>query len=239
MDNGRKSAVKPWERVRGMRASEEIVTQIHDAFFKGMRPGDWLGTEPELAARFGVSRITIRDAIRTLEAEGVVDIRVGAGGGIRVAESSPERYVQALSIQLHLMGLTWKELTEAQSAIEQTTTRLAARLATPEQIAEMYDLIHRSQAEKNDPKQFTELALDFHEAIARASGNRALWPSLHSIILVQRYRLQTKTSPELAEQVADIHHTSILEAIEARDEDLAVARMMKHLQSISESDDEA
>ena len=51
-----------WRQVRSTRVSEDVLTQIKQAFFNGMKAGDWLGTETELAERFGVSRITVRDA---------------------------------------------------------------------------------------------------------------------------------------------------------------------------------
>jgi len=67
--------------------STQIVAQVRDALFaKELRPGDFLGTEKELAERFAVSRIVARDALRTLEAQGVVEIKVGSGGGARIAE---------------------------------------------------------------------------------------------------------------------------------------------------------
>jgi DNA-binding FadR family transcriptional regulator len=67
--------------------STQLVAQVRDALFaKELRPGDFLGTEKHLAERFGVSRIVARDALRTLEAQGVVEIKVGAGGGARIAQ---------------------------------------------------------------------------------------------------------------------------------------------------------
>src|SRR5580700_8483607 len=66
-ENGASAAA--WRQVRNTRASEDVLAQIKEAFFGGMKAGDWLGTETELAERFGVSRITVRDAIRSLEAQ--------------------------------------------------------------------------------------------------------------------------------------------------------------------------
>lgn len=64
------------------RASEDVVRQIKGAIHAGkLRPGDGLPSERELSERLGVSRVTIRDALRTLEATGLVEIRVGARGG--------------------------------------------------------------------------------------------------------------------------------------------------------------
>ncbi|MGH8963867.1 MAG: FadR/GntR family transcriptional regulator, partial [Actinomycetes bacterium] len=81
-----------WKQVRTTRASEDVAAQVKQAFFAGMRPGDWLGTETELAERFGVSRITVRDAIRSLEAQGIVEVKVGARGGLRIAAGDLDRF---------------------------------------------------------------------------------------------------------------------------------------------------
>src|SRR5262245_42201040 len=77
--------------------STQIVAQVRDALFaKELRPGDFLGTEKDLAERFGVSRIVARDALRTLEAQGVVEIKVGSGGGARVARGNARLFAEAL-----------------------------------------------------------------------------------------------------------------------------------------------
>src|SRR3981081_4885597 len=104
------------------RASEDVAAQILNAFYaEGLKPGEWLGTEAELAERFNVSRVTIRDAVSALAARGLIDVRVGARGGLRVAASDPDRLIDAFSIQLRLMGLTRDELVEAMLAIEPVT----------------------------------------------------------------------------------------------------------------------
>ncbi|MBV9175276.1 MAG: FadR family transcriptional regulator, partial [Chloroflexi bacterium] len=106
-----------FKAVRQVRASEDVAAQILEFFYsEGLKPGEWLGTETELADRFNVSRVTIRDAVSGLEARGLIEVRVGARGGLRIAESDPERLIDAFSIQLRLMGLTRDELFEAMSA---------------------------------------------------------------------------------------------------------------------------
>ena len=84
MKNGERKVVP----FRTATMSTQIVAQVRDALFaKELRSGDFLGTEKDLAERFGVSRIVARDALRTLEAQGVVEIKVGSGGGARIASS--------------------------------------------------------------------------------------------------------------------------------------------------------
>lgn len=224
--------LRTWKQVRTTRASEEVVAQVKQAFFAGMQAGDWLGTETELAERFGVSRITVRDAVRSLEAQGIVDVKVGAGGGLRIASGDPDRFTDALSIQLHLTGIGWDELTEAMQAIEPMTARLAAQRATEEDIARLRQTIADSKVRTLDPAGFTERALDFHLAVAEASGNRALRASVRALRSVQKLRFEPNTSKEVAQRVARMHG-KIVDAIEAGDPDRAAAAMNDHLELVA------
>ena len=79
---------------------------MRDALFgKKLKPGDFLGTENDLAARYGVSRIVARDALRTLEALGIAEIKMGKGGGARIARGNPRLFAEALAVQLDLTGV--------------------------------------------------------------------------------------------------------------------------------------
>src|ERR687885_1833307 len=127
---------------RSIRASEDVAAQILRAFYdEGLKPGEWLGTEAELAERFNVSRVTIRDAVSALAARGLIEVRVGARGGLRIATSDPDRLIDAFSIQLRLMGLSRDELFEAMLAIEPLTAALAAERASDQQLAALRELV--------------------------------------------------------------------------------------------------
>jgi DNA-binding FadR family transcriptional regulator len=201
-------------------------------YAEGLKPGEWLGTEATLAERFTVSRVTIRDAVSALAARGLIDVRVGARGGLRIATSDPDRLIDAFSIQLRLMGLTREELFEAMLAIEPVTATLAAERATDEQICALRDLVDRSCSAVEDPVQFTNLAVSFHQALADLSHNRALRASLAALRSTQLEHLGPPTTRPIAERVARIH-SGILEAIGARDPALARDRMRDHLAAVS------
>src|SRR5438270_2282121 len=120
------------------RASEDVAARILQSFYAdGLKPGEWLGTEANLAQRFNVSRVTIRDAVSGLAARGLIDVRVGSRGGLRVAASDADRLIDAFSIQLRLMGLSRDELFEAMLAIEPVTASLAAQRATAPQLTQL------------------------------------------------------------------------------------------------------
>ena len=117
---------------RSSSLSAQVVAEVRDALFaKRLKPGDFLGTEKDLAARFNASRIVARDALRTLEALGIVEIRMGKGGGARIAHGNPRLFAEALAVQLDLTGVTAAEIMDAQRAIETLGAELAAENATP------------------------------------------------------------------------------------------------------------
>src|SRR6478752_4368596 len=127
---------------RGPTLSTRIVAQVREALFaKRMRPGDFLGTEKDLAERFRVSRIVARDALRTLEAQGIVDIKVGSGGGARIARGNARLFAEALAVQLDLAGVSTSEIMDAQRAIECLAAELAAVNSTAEDHARLRALI--------------------------------------------------------------------------------------------------
>src|SRR4029453_17510806 len=116
---------------RSASLSSQIVSDVRDALFaKKLKPGDFLGTENDLAERYGVSRIVSRDALRTLEAFGIVEIRMGKGGGARIARGNPRLFAEALAVQLDLTGVEASEIMDAQRAIECLAAELAADHAT-------------------------------------------------------------------------------------------------------------
>ncbi|MDF5756924.1 FCD domain-containing protein [Spongiactinospora sp. TRM90649] len=211
--------------------SEEVIEQIREAFFGGLQPGDWLGTETELAERFGVSRITIRDAVRTLEARGIVDVKVGARGGLRIAEADQDRFIDALAVQLHLLGVTFTEVIEAQCAIEPLTASMAARQATDEQLRRVAATITAANEVIGDPAAFTERSLDFHIAVAEASGNRALHATLIAFTTVQKPKMAPRANERRARRVVKIHE-EIYQAIADGDEERARTLMDDHVRSV-------
>ena len=118
--------------VRQARASGEIVSQIERAIFDGeLRTGDRLESERELAERFSVSRITVRDALRVLEARGLVHVKVGASGGAFVSETNVDQVAESISTMIMLRRMTLSGVAEARTVVETATSELAAERADP------------------------------------------------------------------------------------------------------------
>src|SRR5215218_5823264 len=138
--------------------SAQIVADARHALIdKQLKPGDFVGTEKDIAARYGVSRIVARDALRSLEALGIVEIRMGKGGGARVAHGNPRLFAEALAVQLDLTGVTAAEIMDAQRAIETLAAELAAEHATAADHDRLKHLLEEAEAIIDDVARFTQL----------------------------------------------------------------------------------
>lgn len=217
---------------RSSSLSAQIVGHVRDQLFaKALRPGDFLGTEKDLAARFGTSRIVARDALRTLEALGIVEIRMGKGGGARIAQGNPRLFAEALAVQLDLTGVSAAEIMDAQRAIETLGAELAAENATAADVARLRQLIAEAEAALPDLDRFTRLSRDFHLAVAEASHNRVLVVQLISLEHISWPRRNATATPKLARHILDAHG-ELTDLIEMRDAAAARALMNDHVKMI-------
>lgn len=210
----------------------QIVAEVRDALFaKRLRPGDFLGTEKDLAARARVSRMAARDALRTLEALGVIDIKVGLGGGARIAQGDPTRFAGALAIQLELIGVAPAEILDAQRAIECLAAELAAEHATAADHDQLEELLEVASRALDQPDAFTRASLEFHLAVAASSHNRVLLVQLISLQHVAWPARNRTLTRAVAEKVLQAHR-DLLDLIERRDGPAARALMDEHIKMI-------
>jgi GntR family transcriptional repressor for pyruvate dehydrogenase complex len=200
-------------------------------FAKKLKPGDFLGTEKDIAARFNASRIVARDALRTLEALGIVEIRMGKGGGARIAHGNPRLFAEALAVQLDLTGVSAAEIMDAQRAIETLGAELAAENATAEDVAKLRALLREAAAAIGDLDEFTRLSRDFHLAVAAASHNRVLIVQLISLEHVSWPRHNVTATTKLARHILEVH-TQLADLIELHDPSGARALMDDHVKMI-------
>jgi GntR family transcriptional repressor for pyruvate dehydrogenase complex len=217
---------------RAASLSSQIVSEVRDALFgKKLKPGDFLGTEKDLAARFGVSRIVARDALRTLQALGIADIRMGKGGGARVSRGNPRLFAEALAVQLDLTGVSAAEIMDAQRAIETLAAELAAEHATPADHAKLKRLLAEAEAIIDDAPAYTRSCRDFHLAIAEASHNRVLVTQLISLQHVSWPAENRTLTPQVARRVLGVHR-ELAALIEMRDSAGARRLMDEHVKMI-------
>jgi len=222
----------PWQPVRDGTLSWRIIRQIRAMLFAGeLKTGERLGGEIELARRYGVSRMAIRDALRSLEAAGIVEIRVGAKGGTFIAGGNIERFADALAIQLKLIGVTVAEIFDAQIAIEVNSTELAARNADESDLAALREILRGQREHRHAKPEFTELSLRFHETVVAASHNRAMIAQFKALRFVLEPLYAQRLNDEVAARVI-ASNAALLARIEAHDAEGARALMHRRLQII-------
>jgi GntR family transcriptional regulator, transcriptional repressor for pyruvate dehydrogenase complex len=229
---GSELAKHPFRAWRSDSLASQIVAEVRDSLFEGgLRPGDFLGTEKGIAARFGVSRIVARDALRTLEALGIAQIKMGKGGGARIAAGNPSLFAEALAVQLHLTGVSAAEILDAQRATECMAVELAAERATAAQHARLEELLADAAAKTQDTAAFTRSCRDFHLAIAQASHNRVLVVQLVSLQYVSWPKENRQVTPKLVQHILEVHR-ELAGLIQLRDASAARRLMDEHVRMI-------
>ena len=219
---------------RSPTLASRLVSKVRDALFERRhRPGDFLGTEKDLAAAHGVSRIVARDALRTLEAMGIVEIARGAGGGARITRGNPQLFAEALAVQLELADIDAEEILTAQGVVEGLAAQLAAERSTRAEISHLQALIAEAAGLLEDLDAFTRSSLRFHLAVAEASHNRVLHYQLVSLQHVSWPNRNRTLNKAVAKRVLEAHRR-LIELIEARDTAAAREFMEAHVGMIRE-----
>jgi GntR family transcriptional repressor for pyruvate dehydrogenase complex len=218
--------------MKGMTAGGRIVEHIRAELLAGrLEPGEPLGTESEFAQRFGVSRSVARDALKGLEAIGVVEIRTGARGGVMIARGNPDHYADALAIQLRLVRITNVELIAAQLAIEGMAAELAAYYATEEDLARLEHLNDQAERSLDELDRFRDLSFAFHLAMIDASKNRVLAALIKSLEHVRDEAYGTFPSADRARLVLK-EHRLLVAALRRRDGTEMRNLMNAHLERV-------
>jgi GntR family transcriptional repressor for pyruvate dehydrogenase complex len=164
-----------WQVIPRAKAYELVVDRIEDQIMSGhLRVGDRLPPERELATMLEVSRSAVREAIRVLQAWGVLSSTVGNGpdSGTVITGSSSDALNHLLRLHVALTNFPVDQVVEARVMLERWSVRLAAANATPSDLTRLAGLL----AEMDDPSvgraAFNDLDTAFHVAIAQASSNR-------------------------------------------------------------------
>lgn len=213
--------------------THDAVDQLLDAIIAGtLTAGERLPPEAQLAARFGVSRLTMREAVRLLQAQGVI-VQVpgsrhriapvpewtGMDAVVRHARSAGQRRASSL------------ELLEVRMMIETGAAQLAAERRTPAQLADLEDALERMRTHHAaaDLDAFVAADLDFHDIVLRAAHNRILIAALLPLTaILTETRGETSAVPEIRQHAVD-EHGRVLEAIRAAAPEAARDAMATHM----------
>lgn len=217
-----------YQPIRTKRAFEEIVEQVRDFIKDGsLQSGDRFPPERELSMRLNVSRSALREALRTLESSGILELRKGKGGGAFVSNGNPRALSDNMRDLLHLGNISIDQLTEARMWIEEIVVRVACQRATEEdfQALENNILEARTLYEQKRYSEKTDKNIEFHNILARATRNPILVMNVQSVTELLRNFAQ-RVSYDEATYLGFSERVLIVKAIRAGDEAKAVKKML-------------
>ncbi|MCY6355041.1 FadR/GntR family transcriptional regulator [Clostridium sp. ZS2-4] len=225
------TAIKP------TRVYEQVIEQVKQMVLnEELKKGDKLPSEKELSAQLGVSRASIREALRALEVIGLLDCRQGEGNFVK--ENLENSLFEPLSIMFMLNKSKPQEIFQLRTVIEVETAGLTAKLITEEELKELKRLMDIAKNCEDEDEKY-KLYKEFHYNIAKASKNLLILTILNtistlsdSVINDARFRiLENKNN----KNIIDYHHQSIYRALAKHDSQEAAIGMGMHMELINEN----
>jgi GntR family transcriptional regulator, transcriptional repressor for pyruvate dehydrogenase complex len=206
---------------------------VHEITARRLGPGTKLPSEAEMLADYGVSRNTLREALRLLEVNGLLWIKPGPGGGAVVGSVESENLGHTLSLYLHMNGSTFRELMEARALLEPALVRQAALRSDPQLLERLEEAVKMADAiELSDDREWFAASNLFHTVIA-GSGNSVL--DLFSGALGNIYRERIRGTLIMGKEGRDktrTDHANIAEAVRLGDAERAGDLMAKHMAEV-------
>jgi DNA-binding FadR family transcriptional regulator len=205
------------------RIFQDAVEQIQETILSGkLKPGEMLPAERELKEVLQVSRGTLREALRVLEQKGLIEIKLGVGGGAVVQDMSYDQMNESLALLIRYQKVSLQHLSEFRVGVEGRVTALAAARATPADVIRLKSMLEQARefVEKGSAfqKEFVEVDKQIHLALAEITGN-PVYISLHHTVhdnIDQYYEsFLSMKQRELEENFTDLG--SIVDAVEKKD----------------------
>jgi len=219
--------------VREKRAFEEVADRVREMVESGeLQVGDRLPPERELSKTLNVSRAALREALRTLENAGLLELRPGKLGGAFVADARPQAISDNMSDLLRLGGISLAHLTEARAWIEEVVVRVACDRAEEADFAALEENVRLAEELFAQGRMMEKLDtnIEFHNVLAAATKNPILVMMTQTLGNVMRSfakRLGAETTRSVIRS-----RERFIELLRARNADAAVAEMHEHLRSI-------
>lgn len=221
-----------------VKISSAIIQQIKSAILTGeVKPGEALPSEKELVELFGVSKHTLREALRTLECLGFITIKRGAGGGPVVCEVGIETTRESFANFLHFKDVSLADLSEVRKLIEPHLARKAAEIFTQDDLDRLNEFQEQCQVLYDQGKSLVgaKAEIGFHVYLAEHTGNVVL---LVILDFVNNLLTDLKQSIHPGKQFAQdvlVAHQRIIDAITARDGELAAKYMREHIDDVEKA----
>jgi GntR family transcriptional repressor for pyruvate dehydrogenase complex len=218
--------------IRG--ASEQVAVQIqHYMQSEGLGPGDFLGREEDLAGEFGVSRPTLREALKLLASGNLIRATKGPGGGIFVAHTAEQGMGRSLSDAIEMMletgAVSLDELLDARLLLEVPLAGLAALQPDDGVVTKLRGSLEAAAAAPDDPEVIAETDAEIHRTIAAASDNRMIQALTNWIFEVVQPSINKVVEPAVVQSAIVEQHENLIAAIEKGDPARAERAMKDHL----------
>jgi GntR family transcriptional repressor for pyruvate dehydrogenase complex len=193
-----------------------------------LRSGDALPPERDLAVMLGISRPSVREAIRVLTAMNVVEPR--HGGGTYVTSLDPRLLARPINFLLQIEPSSFLDLFEVRQVLEVAAARLAAAKITEEMLSLLDELVGAAAAALRQPARYSEVDFELHAKVVEAAGN-PIYLSLYESVsdLLVEIRRRTARAPAVRNQDHE-DHLAIVAALRVRDADGAAQAMHNHLE---------
>ncbi|HEX3956961.1 MAG TPA: FCD domain-containing protein [Trebonia sp.] len=218
------------------KASEVLANELRESILSGkLSEGTALPTERDMVAQTQMSRTTVREALRILEVQGFVRIKIGRSGGAFVQRPDRDSVANSVSLLIRGRRIRMAALLEAREGVEPVCARLAATYRTDEDLDRL-EAANVAIAVDGPLEDFLQANVDWHVAVATASHNELLagFMAALSRAIYESTDNQGFVDAEVRRTTV-LAHTRITDAIRAGDTDAALRRMTRHVHSYAEA----
>jgi DNA-binding FadR family transcriptional regulator len=223
------------QKVVSRKSADLLSDQLRKMILRGdYLSGEMLPPERDLVAETGISRGSVREALRVLQTEGLVEITLGRTGGARV--TTPKRATLARSVELFVRtnGVALSALLDCRAAVEPMLARLAAINRTEEELASMEELNKSFSEARYELVKYRRLNYRWHLAIAQASRNEPLAALMEAILTIGLEATAYETVTTYENRLTAIAaHERVMEMLRSGDGDAAASAMEAHLTDYS------
>lgn len=213
-------------RSKAQQVAQELLARIAES---SVEHGQTFATEAELLAQFDVSRPTLREGIRILESQDVLEQKPGPGGGLVIRKPSLDMLAHSLSVYLRFNHVPFVTVLKARELIEPALAAEAALQGGEEDFREMAESIARMKDAGEDQEAFISENRVFHGIVARASGNKVLetfWGAMSLLAHGEHHGVRYTVGNR---QHVIAAHQRILDACARRDAPAAALAMSEHV----------
>jgi len=222
------------------RIFQDVVDQIEEVILSGqLQAGDTLPSERDLKDMFQTSRGTLREALRVLEQKGLIEIKLGVGGGAVVKASPLDQVCSSLDLMVRFQKISLQQLAEFREGVESTVADIAARRAGPQDAALLENLLEKARHHAHRGvahwREFVEIDKQIHQTLAQITGN-PMYIVVNQMVHnnIQRYyeKFLPWNKAMLQENYQDL--SDIIENVTAGRADLARSMAHKHVRRFTE-----